>query len=146
MDVVVRATVAFVFIYAITRLIGRRELSTMGPFDLILLVVIGDLAQQGITQSDLSFTGLVLAVGTFTLLTVVVSYLVYRFARLRPVLEGRPLIIVDNGEFVDENLKRERISRDEVAAEARLQAHVENVADVRWAVLESNGRISFIMK
>ena len=146
MDIVVRAAVAFIFIYAITRLIGRRELSTMGPFDLILLVVIGDLAQQGITQSDYSFTGLLLALGTFTLLTVAVSYVVFRFARLRPVLEGRPLVIVQDGEFIDDNLKRERISRDEVAAEARLQAQVDSLERVKWAVLESNGRISFILK
>lgn len=144
MDIVVRATIAFALIYAVTRLIGRRELSTMGPFDLILLVVIGDIAQQGITQSDHSFTGLVLVVGTFVLLTVFVSWLVFRFRALRPMLEGRPLILVQDGEFIDANLRRERISREEVASEARLVAQIDSIDRVRWAVLESNGRISFI--
>ena len=144
MDIVVRATIAFAVIYAVTRLIGRRELATMGPFDIILLVVIGDIAQQGITQSDHSFTGLVLVVGTFALLTVFVSWLVFRFQRLRPVFEGPPLILVQDGEFIDANLKRERISREEVASEARLTAQIDSIDRVRWAVLESNGRISFI--
>lgn len=146
MDIVVRATIAFALIYAVTRLIGRRELSTMGPFDLILLVVIGDIAQQGITQSDHSFTGLVLVVGTFAVLTVFVSYLVFRFRALRPMLEGRPLILVQDGEFIDANLRRERISREEVVSEARLVAQADSIERVRWAVLESNGRISFILR
>ena len=60
MDIVVRAIVAFCFVFLLTRLIGRRELSSLQPFDLMLLIVIGDLIQQGITQNDLSVTGLVL--------------------------------------------------------------------------------------
>lgn len=145
MDIVIRAALAFVFIYALTRLIGRRELSTLEPFDLILLVVIGDLAQQGITQSDYSFTGLVLSLGTFGTLTVLVSYLVYKVRVLRPILEGRPLILVQDGEFVEHNMRRERISRDEVAAAARQEIQCDHLDKVKWAVLESNGRISFIM-
>ena len=145
MDIVVRAILAFVFIYAVTRLIGRRELSTMGPFDLILLVVIGDIAQQGITQSDHSFTGLLLVVATFALLTVFTSWVTFRFSRTRPMLEGRPLIIVQDGKLVEHNLKRERISPEEVAAEARQQVQVESLDRVRWGVLESNGRMSFVL-
>jgi uncharacterized membrane protein YcaP (DUF421 family) len=144
MDVVIRAAVAFVFIFGLTRLIGRRELSSLEPFDLILLVVIGDLAQQGITQSDYSFTGLVLALGTFGMLTVLVSYLVYKVRFLRPMLEGRPLILIQDGEFVEHNMKRERITREEVAGAARLEIDCDKLSEIKWAVLESNGRISFI--
>lgn len=146
MDIVVRAMLGFVFIYALARLIGRRELSTMGPFDLILLVVIGDIAQQGITQSDNSFTGLLLTVGTFAAMTVLVSWATFRVRRLRPVLEGRPLIVVEDGKLVEKNLRRERITPEEVAAEARLQAQLESLDDVKWGVLEANGRISFVLK
>jgi uncharacterized membrane protein YcaP (DUF421 family) len=146
MDIVLRAALAFVFIYALARLIGRRELSTLEPFDLILLVVIGDLAQQGITQSDYSLTGLVLSLGTFAALTVLVSYLVYKVRVLRPILEGRPLIILQDGEFIEHNMRRERITPDEVASAARQEIQCDELDKVKWAVLESNGRISFIMK
>jgi uncharacterized membrane protein YcaP (DUF421 family) len=146
MDIVVRATLAFAFIYAITRLIGRRELSAMEPFDLILLVVIGDIAQQGITQSDHSFTGMVLVVGTFAVLTVALSYAVFRVRRLRPVLEGRPLILLEDGEPIERNLRRERMTVDELAAAARLNVQCDDLERIRWAVLESNGQISFIMR
>ncbi|HSO00996.1 MAG TPA: hypothetical protein VLS46_00605, partial [Gaiellaceae bacterium] len=88
MDIVVRSAIAFAVIFLLLRVIGRRELSSMEPFDLILLVVIGDLMQQGVTQSDMSMTGTLLAVGTFAGLTVLSSYLVFRFRRLRPVLDA----------------------------------------------------------
>ena len=84
MDLVFRATVAFFFIFLVTRLVGRRELAGLEPFDLILLVVLGDLVQQGVTQSDYSMTGAITVTATLALLTVAMSYLSFRFRRLRP--------------------------------------------------------------
>jgi uncharacterized membrane protein YcaP (DUF421 family) len=143
MDIVIRAFFAFVFVVVVTRAIGRRELSSLEPFDLILLIVLGDLIQQGVTQSDYSFTGLVLAGGTFTLLTVAVSYLVFRFRRVRPLFEAEPLILIEDGKVIDRNLRRERLTTEELASEARMH-QIPSLADVRWAVLETSGRISFI--
>jgi uncharacterized membrane protein YcaP (DUF421 family) len=143
MDIVIRAFFAFVFVVVVTRVIGRRELSSLEPFDLILLIVLGDLIQQGVTQSDYSFTGLVLAGGTFTLLTVAVSYLVFRFRRVRPLFEAEPLILIEDGKVIDRNLRRERLTTEELASEARMH-QIPSLAGVRWAVLETSGRISFI--
>jgi uncharacterized membrane protein YcaP (DUF421 family) len=143
MDIVLRAGATFVFLFVLLRLIGRRELSTMEPFDVILLVVIGDLAQQGVTQSDYSFTGLSLAVGTFALLTVASSWLVFRFRRVRAVVEAQPLVVVQGGEPVWRNLRAERITVEEVLAEARLQ-QLGSLDQIEWAILESSGKISFI--
>src|SRR5215213_5002151 len=70
MDIVIRAAVAFLFVFLLTRIIGRRELNSLEPFDLILLVMMGDLVQQGVTQNDFSVTGLLLAGGTVGILTV----------------------------------------------------------------------------
>lgn len=145
MDVVLRAAVVFVVIWGLMRLIGRRELSTMQPFDLIVLVVIGDLVQQGVTQQDQSVTGAILAVATIALLAVAWSWLSYRVRRLRPLLEGRPVVLVENGSPIDANLRRERITLEELAAQARL-AQIASIGDVRWAVLETNGEISFVPK
>ena len=143
MDIVVRALFAFVLVFLITRLIGRRELGSLEPFDLILLVVIGDLIQQGVTQSDMSFTGAVLATGTFALAVLAVSYLGFRFRRVQPLLNPQPMIVVQDGEPIVENLRKERMTVDELLAEARLQ-RLPSLEGVRWAVLESNGRVSFI--
>ena len=74
MDIVIRAAIIFAFVFLLTRLLGRRELNSLEPFDLILLVVTGDLVQQGVTQNDQSLTGAMLAISTIGLLTVALSY------------------------------------------------------------------------
>jgi uncharacterized membrane protein YcaP (DUF421 family) len=145
MDIVVRAAVAFFFILLVTRVIGRRELSSLEPFDLILLIVLGDLVQQGVTQSDYSVTGLILAGSTIALLQLLVAYLNFRFDKLRTVVDGEPIVLVEGGRVLERNLKRERLTRGELAEQARLQ-QLESLEDVKWAVLETNGQISFIPK
>jgi uncharacterized membrane protein YcaP (DUF421 family) len=145
MDIVIRAAVVFVLILLLTRVVGRRELGSMEPFDLILLVVIGDLIQQGVTQQDNSLTGAALAITTIALLTVFVAFLSARSRRLRRVFEGAPIVLVSDGEIVESNLRRERLTVEELAAEARLQ-QVSSLDDVRFAVLETSGKISVIPK
>src|SRR5262245_2957890 len=145
MDLVLRAAAIFVFLFVLTRIIGKRELSSLQPFDLILLIILGDALQQGLTQDDYSLTGAVLVVGTIAVLQVVVSWLTYRFPRLRPVLEGEPLVIVENGEVIERNLKRERLTVEEVAEAARGE-QIAHLSDVRYAILETSGTISFIPK
>ena len=145
MDIVIRAAIAFSFVFLLTRVVGRRELSQLEPFDLIMLIMMGDLVQQGVTQSDYSVTGIFLAAGTLALMTVLVSYLSFRFKRLRPILDGEPLVIVQDGKVIDGNLKRERLTVEEVAQEARLQ-QIASLDEVEWAVLERTGQISFIKK
>ena len=145
MDVVFRSAIAFAFLIVMLRVIGRRELSALEPFDLVLLIVIGDLVQQGVTQSDYSFTGLLLSVGTFAVLSVGLSFLGFRFPRLRPVLEAGPLIIVQDGKLIEKNLRKERLSPEEVAGEAR-QQQIASIEDIAWGVLEGSGKMSFIPK
>lgn len=145
MDVVLRAAVIYVFLFVLMRLIGRRELSQLQPFDVLLLVVLGDLITQGALQSDMSLTGAGLAAGTFALMTVGTSFLAYRFRRLRPVLEGEPLVIVTDGKVVERNLARERLTIEDIQEEARANG-IASLNDVRWAVLETTGRISFISR
>jgi uncharacterized membrane protein YcaP (DUF421 family) len=146
MDIVLRAVVLFLFVWFVTRAVGRRELSTLEPFDLILLVVLGDLIQQGVTQNDFSVTGAILAGGTMAAMTVLFSYAAFRFPRrVGQILEGDPVILVERGEPLERNLKRNRITMEELAAQARLQ-QIAHLRDVEWAVLETSGQISFIPK
>jgi uncharacterized membrane protein YcaP (DUF421 family) len=145
MDIVLRAAVAYIFILFLLRVVGRRELSSMEPSDLVLLVVIGDLIQNGVTQSDYSMTGVVLAVTTFGLLAVGTSYVVFRSRRAQSVIEGEPLIIVQDGEPIERNLRGERLTLSEVMEQAR-QHEIASLADVKWAVLETTGQISFIKR
>jgi uncharacterized membrane protein YcaP (DUF421 family) len=143
MDIVVRAVVAFLFVFLLTRVIGRRELSSLQPFDLILLVMIGDLVQQGVTQNDFSVTGALLVGSTIALMTLLVSWTSFRFPRLRPVLDGEPVIVVEDGKPIERNLRRNRITLEELLAAGRQNGYA-SLDSVRWAVLETNGRISFV--
>jgi uncharacterized membrane protein YcaP (DUF421 family) len=142
MDLVLRTVFVFVLILVVTRAVGRRELSSMEPFDLILLVVIGDLVQQGVTQSDYSLTGTTTVIATIALLVVGTAYLSFRFRRLRPILEGEPVLLISDGSVIQRNLRRQRLTVGELEAEARLQS-IGALDEVRYAVLETNGQISF---
>ena len=145
MDIVLRAIFLYAFVVFVMRVIGRRELSSMTPFDLILLIILGDAIQQGLTQDDYSVTGAVLAIGTIATLQVVTSYVSFKSRRARRLFEGDPVVLVDRGKLVERNLKRERMTLDEVLAEAR-QSEIASLDDVDWAILEVNGTISFIKK
>ena len=145
MDLVIRATVVFFFIFLVTRIVGRRQLSSLEPFDLIMLVVIGDLVQQGITQSDNSVTGALTVIATVALLSVFVAWFAFRFKGVRLLIEGEPIILVQDGEVIEKNLRRERLTVAEVEEQARTQ-QIESIADIRWAILETDGQISCIPK
>ena len=145
MDIVLRGIVVFVFLYALMRVVGRRELSSLEPFVLILLVILGDAVQQGLTQDDYSLTGAILAVGTIAALQVGTSWLNFRFPKLRSIIDGEPLVVVQDGKPIERNLKRERVTLDDLAEEARKQ-NIAKLEDVQWAVMETSGVISFIKK
>jgi uncharacterized membrane protein YcaP (DUF421 family) len=146
MDIVLRASVAYLFILFLMRVVGRRELSSMEPSDVILLVVIGDLVQNGVTQSDDSVTGIVLAAGTIGLLATATAFVTFRSKRIRNVIEGEPVILVQDGRLIERNMKNERLTEDEVLEQARLQQGVETLDEVKWAVLETSGSISIVKK
>jgi uncharacterized membrane protein YcaP (DUF421 family) len=145
MDIVLRGIVLFAFVSFVMRIVGRRELSSLGAIDLVLLIVLGDAIQQGLTQDDYSVTGAMIAVSTIAIMQVSVSYLGFRFRRLRPVLEGEPIVIVQDGRVIERNLRRDRITVDEVLEEAR-QQQIGSLDDVAWALLEPNGKMSFLPK
>ena len=145
MDIALRALFLYLFVIFVMRVIGRRELSSLSAVDLVLLIVLGDLIQQGLTQDDYSVTGAVIAISTIAAVQVATSYLSFRSRRARTVLEGEPIVIIQDGELLEKNLKRERMTPDEVAEEMRLQ-QIASFADVQWGIIENNGQISFVKK
>jgi len=143
MDVVWRAAAIYLFLFVFTRALGKRELAEMSAFELIVLVTIGDLVQQGVTQEDFSMTGAVLAVSTFGFLALAGSYISFRFPRTRPALEGTPVVVVHNGAILEDVLRIERLSDDEVLEAARNQG-ITDLRDVRLGILEPDGKFSFL--
>lgn len=143
MDIVLRASVMFFLVFGLLRLLGKRELAEMTPFELVLLIVMGDLLQQGVTHNDFSLTGSSLAIITFAFWALVLAFIATRSRRAERVLDGDPAILVRHGEVLDRAVRRNRLTMREIEAEMRL-AGIARFSDVDWAILETNGKISFI--
>jgi uncharacterized membrane protein YcaP (DUF421 family) len=145
MEIVFRALFVFLFLWIVTRAVGRSSLGELSTFQLLLYVTMGDLVQQSVTQQDYSLTGSVLAVSTFALLTVLFGWINWRWRRTRPLVAGVPLVIVKDGEPLVEAMKHERMSLDELYAQARQQG-IRRLGEIDLAVLETDGKVSFFTR
>lgn len=143
MELVIRATVIYWFLWLVVRGTGKRSLSELTPLDLLLIVVIGDLAQQGVTQEDMSVTGAFVVIGVFVVWTLLADLLTRRSPRASSFLTGEPVIILRNGQPLSDRLERERLTVADLSEAARLQG-IGDLSDVEFAVLEADGRFSFI--
>ena len=145
MEIALRAVVIFFFLWAITRAVGRTTLGELSTFELLLYVTMGDLVQQAITQQDFSVTGGVIAVSTFALLTVGLSWVQWRFPRTRALVSGTPVVVVRDGELLPRPARQQRLSDTDLQAAARQQG-IRSLSEVDLAILEADGRLSFFTR
>src|SRR5437764_15260292 len=101
MDLVFRALVLFTGVYLLLRVVGLRALAKMQPIDFVLLIVLGDAIQQGLTQDDYSVSGALTVVATIAAIQVFVSWLSFRFKRVRSIVEGEPLVLIEDGRVLE---------------------------------------------
>lgn len=145
MDIVLRATAIFFALYILVRMLGKRELAQLTPFELIVLVVMGDLIQQGVTHNDFSILAAILAVSTFAFWGSVMSWATYLSRRAERFLDGEPRVVVRHGKILRRNLRRDRLTEAEIESEMRL-AGIAYLHEVAWGIVEPHGRISFIKR
>lgn len=145
MDIVLRAATMFAILYGVIRLMGKRELAQLTPFELVTLMVLGDLAQQAVTHSDTSLTGGLIAIATFAFLASVMSWITFKSRRAERLLDGVPQLIIRDGEIIQETLNRDRLTIAEVESQMRL-AGIARLDQVAIAIIEPQGQISFIRK
>lgn len=143
MELVVRATVLFFVIWIVTRGLRRRALAELSPFEMILLIVIGDIVQQGITQEDYSVTRAILVLATFATWVSLFTWISFRFPRAERVLEGLPVVVVQDGKAIHEALKLEQVPMSDLMSAARQQG-VDSLDKIKLAVLEPSGKFSII--
>jgi uncharacterized membrane protein YcaP (DUF421 family) len=145
MGVVVRSIVIYLFLLIVLRAVGKRELSQLTALDLVILIVMGDLIQQGLTLEDMSMTGAMLAVTPMVLLSVLSGAIAVRWPRAGRVLEGVPVVVVHRGAVVEEALRNERLDLADLYEAARTEG-IDDLRDVEWCVLEADGHLSFLRR
>ena len=143
MELVVRATIIYWFLWLVVRGTGKRSLSELTPLDLLITVVLGDFVQQGITQEDMSMTGAVIVVSTFVMWMLLGDAISRRSKNVERVLDGEAVIVMQNGEPDVERLRIERLTLDDLLGAAR-EAGYGDLTEIRLAVLEHDGNFSFI--
>jgi uncharacterized membrane protein YcaP (DUF421 family) len=144
-EIVIRAALMFLFLWAVTRAVGRSTLGELSTFELLLYVTMGDLVQQSVTQQDYSLTSGVLTISVFALFTTALSWAQWRFPRTQPFISGRPVVVIRDGVPLSEALRQQRLSTSDLMAAAR-QEGIRNLGEVDVAILENDGKISFFTR
>jgi len=142
-SIVARTAIVYVALLLGLRLAGKREMGQMTPFDLVVILLIANAVQNAMVGPDTSVTGGLIAAGVLIVGNYGVAEARERLPWLRRAVEGTPTLLISNGEFVSQHLRREGIDEDEVVMAIR-EHGVANVKDVRMAVLETDGSISIV--
>lgn len=146
MDSVIRAAVTYVFILLIFRVAGKRTLSEMTAFDFVLLLIISETTQSALVDKDNSLTNTIILITTMVGLDIGLSLVKQRSRSIDKLLDGTPLLILENGIPLPERLRKSRVDESDILAAAR-QAHgLERLDEIKYAVLERNGGITIIPK
>jgi uncharacterized membrane protein YcaP (DUF421 family) len=143
MDTVLRVTAIYFFLMIAMRVVGKRELGRLSPFDLVVLLLIPEMLTDALAYGDDSLTNGFVGVATLLGLVFLTSAVAYRFRRAERILEGQPTVLVQHGEFVRDNLARERITPHEVVMSLH-ESGLERIDQVKWAILGSDGKISVV--
>jgi uncharacterized membrane protein YcaP (DUF421 family) len=143
MWIVIRVVFIYLFLLFAMRGLGKREFAQLSAQEVILLLVISETLQQAMVGNDFSMAAALIAAATLMLCSFLTSVVSYRFRRIGDALEGDPAVLVHKGKLLRRNMDLERVAADEIFAEMR-RAGIERLEDVKWALLESDGKISVI--
>ena len=143
METVLRIAFIYFFLMLAIRVMGKRELSKMSAFELVLLLLIPELFSQGALREDFSMTNATIATATLLSLVFLTSVISHMSQRAHVVINGTPTVLVRSGRYVEENMNRERIAPDELLAEMHKAGYVK-LEQIKWAILEDDGKIALI--
>ena len=142
---VLRAVAVYLMVMVLMRVSGKRAVGQFTPFDLVLLILIGNAVQNGINGGDNSLTGAFVMAGTLIALNYAVAFATSRSRRAEQIIEGVPVVVARDGKLFEQVLRRELVSRDDFD-EALRTCGVRHLHQVEIALLETNGRISVVQK
>jgi uncharacterized membrane protein YcaP (DUF421 family) len=140
---VIRVAVMYVFLLVCFRIIGKRELGEMSPFELVTLLMVPEIISPALTTEDISLTGAIAGACTLFVIVFAVSALSQRFRKVNDLVEGGAVVIVRHGQFIEKRMTLERVQPREVLSEMH-RSGVDDLEKVKWAILEPDGKISII--
>ncbi|MEX5350404.1 YetF domain-containing protein [Pseudomonas juntendi] len=144
MDSILRAAAMYVALMLLFRIAGRRSLGDLTTFDFVLLMIIGEATQQALLGEDFSFVNAMLVIATLIVLDVGLSLAKLKSRRLARVLDGHATLVVEHGRFLHGRMRKARLTEDDILESARDSQGVESVEQIRYAIVERNGKISII--
>lgn len=144
MDSIIRALAVYAVLLLLFRVAGKRTLSDMGTFDFILLIIISEATQQAMMNGDESMTNSLVVVLTLVGSSILLSVVKQRWPRAERLLDGMPLVIVENGRPLQERMDKARVDEQDIMEAARLLHGLERMDQIKYAVLERRGQISII--
>ena len=142
---VLRACAIYALVMVLVRVSGKRAVGQFTPFDLVLLILIGNAVQNGINGGDDSLTGAAIMATTLIALNYGIAFVTSRNRKVEKFVEGVPVVLARNGKLFDHVLRRELVSREDFREALRMNG-VEDVSEVELALLETNGSISVVKK
>jgi uncharacterized membrane protein YcaP (DUF421 family) len=145
LHIVARALVVYAFVLASMRLMGKREIGNLSPFDLVVAITIAELGALPLQQQDIPLTHGIAHIVVLALLHVVMAAACLKYQGVRRVIIGEPTVIIENGKIISSNMKRLRYNINDVMTQLRGEGYF-NVADVEFAVLEPSGSLSVLPK
>ncbi len=144
MEIILRAAAIYMALLVMFRLLGKRSLSQLSAFDLIVFLIISEAVQNALVDDEKSVVvGLTIAL-TFVMLDLGLSLLKRRFPGFETLAEGLPVGLVERGRPIEAHMRKTRITQEDILEAARLSQGLERMAQIRYAVLETNGSISII--
>ncbi|WP_408600451.1 DUF421 domain-containing protein [Pseudomonas sp. PLMAX] len=146
MDSVLRAAAMYVALMVLFKIAGRRSLAELTTFDLVLLMMISEATQQALLGDDFSFTNAILVIVTLIAIDVGLSLLKQRSGWLSRLIDGEPTIIVENGKLLRERFRHARLVEADVMEAARSSQGIEKLEEIKFAIIERNGKISIIAR
>lgn len=144
MDSVLRGAAIYLLVLVIVRISGRRTLAELTPFDFVLLLIVAETTQQALLGDDFSITNAAVLIVTLFLIDIVLSHFKSRVPRLARILDGVPTVLVRDGKIDRHAIERSRVSEDDILVAGRKQHGLENMGDIKHAVLETDSGISVI--
>lgn len=146
MELIVRAVFLYIFIMIVFRMSGKRALSKLTTFDFIVLLIAGEATQNALLSNDNSLINAMLLVATLITLDVFFSFISQKFNIFDKITNGVPVIILKDGELMEDRMRKQRIEIDDILESARRSQGLDSLDQIKYAVLERDGEISIIPK